>query len=150
MIGEFLYAELGNNYREPELARALRKSKALSMDINPGINPLSANVLEPSNAAQMGYGINIKLYGSGFDANSEFIAWTRAALDGADVPWQTTAYKVARGGGGTLGREIARYNVDTIDFGVPVLSIHTPYSVSDKSDVYSLYRGIIAFHSHKQ
>lgn len=148
MIGEFLYAELGSKYREPELARALRKSKALSMDVNPGINPISMAVLEPSNAAKMGYGINIKLYGSGYDANSEFIAWTRAALDGANVPWQTTAYKVARGGGGTLGREIARYNIDTIDFGVPVLSIHTPYSVSDKSDVYSLYRGVIAFHMH--
>ncbi len=150
MIGEFLYAELGKGYREPELARTLRKSKALSMDVNPGINPLSTSVLEPSNAAKMGYGINIKLYGSGFDANSEFIAWTRAALDGANVAWQTTAYKVARGGGGTLGREIARYNVDTIDFGVPVLSIHTPYSVSDKSDVYSLYKGIIAFHTYEK
>lgn len=150
MIGEFLYAELGSKYREPELARVFRKSKALSIDVNPGINPISVGVLEPSNAAKVGYGINIKLYGSGYDANSEFIAWTRAALDGANVPWQTTAYKVARGGGGTLGREIARYNIDTIDFGVPVLSIHSPYSVSDKSDVHSLYRGIKAFHMHEK
>ena len=71
-------------------------------------------------------------------------------LDDAGVPWQTSTYKVARGGGGTLGREIARYNIETIDFGVPVLSIHTPYSVSDKSDVYNLYRGVIAFHMHRK
>ncbi len=150
MIGEFLYAELGGKYREPELARLFIKSKALSIDVNPGINPISLGVLEPSNAANLSFGINIKLYGSGYNANSEFIAWTRAALDEAGVAWQTTAYKVGRGGGGTLGREIAHYNIDTIDFGVPVLSMHSPYSVSDKSDVYSLYQGIKAFHSYKK
>lgn len=148
MIGEFLYAELGSKYREPELARVFRKSKALSMDVNPAVNPMSMGAWEIGNAPKVGHGINMKLYGRGFDANSEFIAWTRAALDDAGVPWQTSTYKVARGGGGTLGREIARYNIDTIDFGVPVLSIHTPYSVSDKSDVYNLYRGVIAFHMH--
>ena len=150
MIGEFLYAELGSKYREPELARVFRKSKALSMDVNPAVNPMSMGAWEMGNAPKIGHGINMKLYGRGFDANSEFIAWTRAALDEAEVPWQTSTYKVARGGGGTLGREIARYNIATIDFGVPVLSIHTPYSVSDKSDVYNLYRGITAFHMQRK
>jgi len=149
LIGELLFAEMGDKYRQPHLTRALRASKALSIDVNGGINPMSPGAWETSNAPKIGHGINIKLYGRGFDANSEFIAWTRAALDGADVPWQTTTYKVGRAGGGTLGRELARYNIDTIDFGVPVLSIHTPYAVSDKMDVLALRDGVKAFIEHQ-
>ena len=149
LIGEVLFAEMGNTYRQPHLTRALRASKALSIDVNGGINPINPGAWEASNAPKIGHGINIKLYGRGFDANSEFIAWTRAALDGAEVPWQTTTYKVGRAGGGTLGRELARYNIDTIDFGVPVLSIHTPYAASDKMDVLALRNGIKAFAEHK-
>ena len=145
LIGELLYAELGDAYRQPLLTRALRASKALSIDVNGGINPISPGAWEASNAPKVGHGINFKLYGRGFDANSEFIAWTRAALDSVGVPWQTTTYKVGRAGGGTLGRELARYNIDTIDFGVPVLSIHTPYAVSDKMDVLALRNAVKAF-----
>ncbi|TNE67825.1 MAG: aminopeptidase 1 [Alphaproteobacteria bacterium] len=150
LIGEMLFAEAGDQYRQPMLARALRASKALSIDVNPGVNPMNPGVWELSNAPRLGYGVNIKLYGRGFNANSEFIAWTRAALDEKKVPWQTTTYKVGRAGGGTLGGEIARYNVDTIDFGVPVLSIHTPYAVSDKLDVMALRDGIAAFLQYKR
>jgi aspartyl aminopeptidase len=148
LIGELLYAELGSKYRQPLLTRALRTSKALSIDVNGGINPISPGAWEAGNAPKLGHGVNIKLYGRGFDANSEFIAWTRAALDTANVPWQTTTYKVGRAGGGTLGRELARYNIDTIDFGVPVLSIHTPYAVSDKMDVLALRNAVKAFVEH--
>jgi len=149
LIGELLFAEMGDKYRQPLLARALRASKALSIDVNAGINPLSPGAWEAGNAPRVGHGINIKLYGRGFDANSEFIAWTRAALDSKNVPWQTTTYKVGKAGGGTLGRELSRYNIDTIDFGVPVLSIHTPYSVSDKMDVLALRDGVKAFIEHR-
>jgi len=145
LIGELLYAEAGVGYRQPMLGRAMRASKALSIDVNPGVNPMSPGAWELSNAPKLGFGVNIKLYGRGFDANSEFIAWTRAALDKADVAWQTTTYKVGRAGGGTLGRELSRYNIDTIDFGVPVLSIHTPAAVSDKMDVAALKDGVAAF-----
>ncbi|WP_417451005.1 aminopeptidase 1 [Kordiimonas sp.] len=148
LIGELLYAELGDNYRQPHLARALRASKALSIDVNPGVNPMSPGAWELTNAPRLGFGVNIKLYGRGFNANSEFTAWTRAALDARKVPWQTSTYKVGRAGGGTLGSELARYNIDTIDFGVPVLSIHTPYAVSDKMDVLALKDAIAAFISH--
>ena len=149
LIGELLYAEIGEKYRQPLLTRALRASKALSIDVNGGINPINPGAWEGGNAPKIGHGINFKLYGRGFDANSEFIAWTRAALDGAEVPWQTTTYKVGRAGGGTLGRELARYNIDTIDFGVPVLSIHTPYAVSDKMDVLALKNAVKAFIEYK-
>jgi len=145
LIGELLYAEVGESYRQPMLARAFRASKALSIDVNPGVNPMNPGAWELTNAPRLGFGVNIKLYGRGFNANSEFIAWTRAALDDTKVAWQTTTYKVGRAGGGTLGSELARYNIDTIDFGVPVLSIHTPYAVSDKMDVLALKDGIAAF-----
>ncbi|WP_262689982.1 zinc-binding metallopeptidase family protein [Kordiimonas aestuarii] len=148
LVGELLYAEVGDSYRQPLLARTLRASKALSIDVNPGVNPMSPGVWELTNAPRLGFGVNIKLYGRGFNANSEFTAWTRAALDERKVPWQTTTYKVGRAGGGTLGSELAHYNIDTIDFGVPVLSIHTPYAVSDKMDVLALKEGITAFISY--
>lgn len=149
LIGELLYAEAGHTYRQPMLTRALRTSRALSIDVNPGVNPMNPGAWELTNAPRLGQGVNIKLYGRGFDAGSEYIAWVRAALDEKKVPWQTTTYKVGRAGGGTLGRELARYNIDTIDFGVPVLSIHTPYAVSDKMDVLALKNGISAFLSYK-
>ncbi len=149
LIGELLYAETGNDYRQPMLTRALRASKALSIDVNPGVNPMNPGAWELTNAPKLGHGINIKLYGRGFDAGSEFIAWVRAALDDKNIAWQTSTYKVGRAGGGTLGGELARYNIDTIDFGVPVLSIHTPYAVSDKMDVLALRNGIEAFLTHK-
>jgi len=145
LIGEMLYGQVGDTYRQPLFTRALRSSKALSIDVNPGVNPMNPGVWELSNAPRLGYGVNIKLYGKGFNADSDYIAWTRAALDAAHVPWQTTTYKVGRAGGGTLGVELARHNIDTIDFGVPVLSIHTPYAVSDKLDVLALKDGISAF-----
>ncbi len=149
-ISEILLKEQGSKFRQPMVGRALRRSKALSIDVNPGVNPMSAAAWEMGNAPKLGYGINIKLYGRGFDANSEMIAWTRDALDTAGVPWQTTTYKVGRAGGGTLGNELSQQNIDTIDFGVPVMSIHTPYAVSDKQDVWSLKRAIEAFMLHER
>jgi len=150
LISEILYADAGEAYRQPMLGRALRASKALSIDVNPGVNPMDPNAWELSNAPRLGFGVNIKLYGRGIDANSEFIAWTRAALDRADVPWQTTTYKVGRAGGGTLGKELSRYNIDTIDFGVPVLSVHTPMAVSDKLDGLALRDAVSAFISYQR
>ncbi|GHF22403.1 putative M18 family aminopeptidase 1 [Kordiimonas sediminis] len=145
LIGNLLYAEIGDAYRQPILSGTFAQSKALSIDVNPGVNPMNPSAWELGNAPHLGGGVNIKLYGRGFDANSELIAWTRAALDANDVPWQTSTYKVGKAGGGTLGRELARQNIDTIDFGAPVLSIHTPYAVSDKLDLLAMKDGIKAF-----
>jgi aspartyl aminopeptidase len=92
--------------------------------------------------------VNLKLYGQGNTANSEFIAWTRQLLDSNDVPWQTVTYKVGVGGGGTIGGEFSAQNIEVIDFGVPLLSIHTPYAVSSKVDVYSLYQAALAFFAY--
>ena len=148
LLSRLLYAQLEEDYREPLFRSALRQTKFISIDVNPGINPMNPGVWEPGNAPKLGYGVNLKLYGQGNTANSEFIAWTRQLLDSNDVPWQTVTYKVGVGGGGTIGGEFSAQNIEVIDFGVPLLSIHTPYAVSSKVDVHSLYRAALAFYAY--
>ncbi len=144
-VAGLLSRKLGTDYREVALKQTLRNSKMVSIDVNPGINPKNPGAWEGGNAPKLGYGVNIKLYGQGNTANSEYIAWTRNYLDKAKVPWQTTTYKVGVAGGGTIGGEFSRQDMEVIDFGVPVLSIHTPYSISSKVDLYSLYQASSAF-----
>ena len=91
--------------------------------------------------------MNLKLYGGGFNANSEVIAWTRGYLDAAGIPWQTATYK-GRASGGTIGNSLSRRNMEVIDYGVPLLSIHSTYSVSAKIDVYMLYRAMETFYRY--
>ena len=147
LLSRVLYAELGESYREPIFRQALRATRFISIDVNPGVNPQNPGAWELGNAPKLGYGVNLKLYGQGNNANSEFVAWTRALLDDNEVPWQTITYKVGSAGGGTIGGEFSSQNIEVIDFGVPLLSIHTPFAVSSKVDVYSLYRAAMAFYA---
>ncbi|MEZ5492794.1 MAG: aminopeptidase 1 [Gammaproteobacteria bacterium] len=146
LLSRLLLAELGDSYREPHLRTAMRNTRFVSIDVNPGINPMNPGAWEIGNAPKLGYGVNLKLYGQGNNANSEFIAWTRALLDANQVPWQTSTYKVGSAGGGTIGGIFSSQNNEVIDFGVPLLSIHTPFAVSSKIDVYNLYRAAAAFY----
>ncbi len=150
LLSRLLHAELGDAYREPLFRRALRRTRFVSIDVNPGVNPMNPGAWEPGNAPRLGYGVNLKLYGRGNNANSEFVAWTRALLDRAGVPWQTATYKVGAAGGGTIGGEFSSRNIEVIDFGVPLLSIHTPFAVSSKVDLHSLYRAAVAFYAHRE
>ncbi|MDG1995092.1 MAG: hypothetical protein P8J14_01235, partial [Emcibacteraceae bacterium] len=140
LISRLIEAKKGDDMRETYVRRALSNSRMISIDVNPGINPMRPNAWEPLNGPRLGYGVNLKLYGRGFNANSEYIAYIRKTLDDVNVPWQTATYKVGVGGGGTIGGEFSRQDMNVIDFGVPVLSIHTPYAVSAKVDVWNLYR----------
>ena len=149
LLSRLLYAELGSDYREPLFRQALRATKFISIDVNPGVNPMNPGAWELGNAPKLGYGVNLKLYGQGNTANSEFMAWTRALLDGNQVPWQTATYKVGSAGGGTIGGEFSSQNIEVIDFGVPLLSIHTPYAVSSKLDVFSLFEAARAFYAYR-
>ncbi|PHS28320.1 MAG: peptidase M18 [Robiginitomaculum sp.] len=145
LYSDLLLEQMGDRYREPYLRRALRASRVVSTDVNPGINPIWPSAWEAGNAPRHSQGVNLKVYGKGNNANSEYIAWIRAMLDDAGIPWQTATYKVGKGGGGTLGGELSHYNMDVVDFGVPVLSIHTPYAISSKVDLYWLYKANAAF-----
>jgi len=150
LLSRLLYSELGEDYREPVFRKSLRNTKFISIDVNPGVNPMNPGAWELGNAPKLGYGVNLKLYGQGNTANSEFVAWTRKLLDDNEVPWQTVTYKVGSAGGGTIGGEFSSQNIEVIDFGVPLLSIHTPYAVSSKVDVYSLYEAAKAFFEYSE
>jgi len=82
----------------------------------------------------------IKKYGAGFDANSEFIAKIRALLDKNGIAWQTQTPKVDGYSGGTIGGYLSMEEMEVIDMGVPLLSMHAPVEMSSKVDVWSFYR----------
>lgn len=130
----------------------LSRSKCFSADVNCAYDPTYPDVTEKSNTAQLNHGVVITKYtGSGGkggtnDASAEYMAWVRALLGDAGVLWQTGELgKVDVGGGGTVAKFIAELNVDTVDLGVPVLSMHAPFEVVSKIDVYSTYRAFKAF-----
>ncbi|MCO4798687.1 MAG: hypothetical protein KC484_05710 [Colwelliaceae bacterium] len=148
LISGLLYNEQGDKYNGYTLRKALRNTKVISADVNPGVNPTWSSVWELGNAPRLGNGINLKLYGGGFNANSEYIAWTRNYLDNSNIKWQTSTYK-GKSRGGTIGSDLSDDNMEVIDFGVPILSIHSPYAVGSKVDLYSLYKAMSVFYSHK-
>lgn len=148
LMSELLFRERGSDYSDYDLRRALKKTKVVSADVNPGVHPTWPQVWEAGNAPRLGHGINLKLYGGGFNANSEYIAWNRAYLDAADIAWQTATYK-GRASGGTIGNSLSKDNMEVIDYGVPVLSIHSTYAVSSKVDVHMLYRAMSAFYQYR-
>ena len=147
LMAELIHRQKGDDYSDIDIRRALRATRVVSSDVNPGIHPTYPGVWESGNAPRLGHGVNLKLYGGGFNANSEFIAWNRAYLDDAGVAWQTATYK-GRASGGTIGNSLSRRNMEVIDYGVPLLSIHSTYAVSSKVDVYMLYRAMDAFYRY--
>ena len=139
-------AERGKAYTDLDLREALRRAEAVSADTNDGINPVIPQTSEPSNAARLGFGVTIKKYGAGFDANSEFIARVRAILDKNGIPWQTQTPRVEGYSGGTIGGFLSSQEMEVIDMGVPLLSMHSPFEMSSKVDVWCLYRFMLAFY----
>ncbi len=136
----------------PALVRA--RSKCLSADVSAGYDPNFPEVYEKMNSAFVGCGTIFTKYtgsggkGSTNDANPEFIAWLRAAMDKYGVVWQSAELgKVDAGGGGTVAKFIAQHNIETIDLGVAVIAMHAPYEVVAKVDVYETHRAINAFYS---
>ena len=139
-------------YSDLKLRRALKNSKMLSADVNAGYDPLYAEVFEKNNSAYVGKGAAISKYtgsrgksGSN-DANAEYVALVRKIMDDADVTWQTAELgKVDVGGGGTIAYLMAKYGMNVIDSGVPVLSMHAPWEIISKADLYEALKGYIAF-----
>jgi len=147
LMSELIHRQRGDAYSDYDLRKALRKTKVISSDVNPGVHPAYPDVWEAGNAPRLGFGVNLKLYGGGFNANSEYIAWNRAYLDAAGVAWQTATYK-GRASGGTIGKSLSKDNMEVIDYGVPVLSIHSTYAISSKADVHMLFRAMDAFYGY--
>jgi aspartyl aminopeptidase len=134
------------------LRRALAASRMLSSDVSAGVDPAYSSVFESKNAAYLGHGLVFNKYtgargksGSN-DARAEYIASLRAIMEGAGVTFQTAELgRVDAGGGGTIAYIPARFGMDVIDSGVAVLSMHSPWEVTSKADIYEAYRGYIAF-----
>lgn len=130
----------------------LQASKCLSADVNAGFDPTFPDVLEKKNAAFVGMGTVLTKFtgsrgkGGTNDANAEFVGEIRTLFDKNKVIWQTGELgKVDVGGGGTVAKYIANLGVDTVDLGVPVLSMHAPFEVTSKNDVYMTYKAFAAF-----
>ena len=148
LMSSLLYNQKGEKYNDYQLRKMLRNTKVISADVNPGVNPTWPGVWELGNAPRLGQGINLKLYGGGFNANSEYMAWTRNYLDNHKIKWQTSTYK-GKASGGTIGSDLSNDNMEVVDFGVPILSIHSPYAIGSKVDLYSLYKAMSAFYQEK-
>ena len=137
-----------------KLRHVMRKSICLSADVNAAFDPTYASAFEPNNACYINNGAVITKYtGSGgkystSDASAEYMAQVRKILDDKKVLWQTGELgKVDGGGGGTIAKFVANLNADVVDLGVPVLSMHAPFEVVSKLDVYETYRALFEFYS---
>jgi len=139
-------------YSDRLLRSCLAKSKMLSADVNAAVDPNFEGTHDKLNAAYLGKGLAIlKFSGSrgksgASDAHAEFVGEIRRLFNENQIPWHTTELgAVDKGGGGTIAMMIANLGVDVIDVGVPVLSMHAPYEVVSKVDVYAAYRGYHVF-----
>ncbi len=131
---------------------ALRNSWCLSADVNACYDPIFPEVYEKQNSSLLNHGAIITKYTGArgksgtSDASAEFMGKIRALLNENEVTWQIGELgKVDQGGGGTVAQYIAKLNIDVVDLGVPVLSMHAPYEVVSKLDVYSTYEACLAF-----
>ncbi len=134
----------------------LSNSECLSADVNAAFDPTFPDVLEKNNAAFINHGVAVTKYTGSrgkagtSDASAEFFGRIRNLLDKKGVIWQTGELgKVDMGGGGTVAAYIANLNVDVIDVGVPVLSMHAPFEIVSKIDVFMAYKAFSAFLSSK-
>ena len=127
-------------------------SKMLSSDVDAGFDPIYAYVSDTANAGYLGRGITLNKYtgargkSGASDANAEYVAWIRNILEKNEIKYQVSELgKVDIGGGGTIAYILANKGTDVIDCGVPVLSMHAPYEVTSKYDIYSAYKTYEAF-----
>ena len=128
------------------------KSKCLSADVNAAYDPNFRDVCEPLNSTYLSCGAGITKFtgargksGSN-DASAEFVGEIRKLFNDNGVIWQTGELgRVDVGGGGTVAKFVANMNIDTVDIGVPVIAMHSPYEVISKADIYEAYLAFKAF-----
>lgn len=132
------------------------RSKCVSADVTAGYDPAYAEVYEKRNSSYISCGASVTKYhgargkSSTNDASAEMVGYLRDALEGENVVYQTGELgRIDIGGGGTVAMFIANLGIDTIDMGVPVLSMHAPYELISKADLYSMYRAMLAFCNKK-
>ena len=150
MVAEVM--NLTGEYSSLLLRRALANSKMLSSDVTAGHDPNHASVLEKNNAAYFGKGVVFMKYtgsrgksGSN-EANAEYMAELRRIMEENNVTWQTAELgTIDLGGGGTIAYILANYGMEVIDCGVPVHSMHAPWEITSKADLYEMRKAYVAF-----
>ena len=155
LVFDYFISEILNKVGEnrPDLIRKVFcNSRMLSSDVDAGFDPIYASVSDTKNAGYLGKGIALVKYtgargkSGASDANAEFVAEIRNMMETNKIAYQLTELgKVDIGGGGTIAYILANKGVDVIDCGVPVLSMHAPYEVTSKFDVYCAYETYNAF-----
>ena len=150
VVAELIAATQGESFLATR--RCLQNSSMLSSDVSAGYDPLYPDAFEKRSSAFLSRGMTFNKFtgsrgkGGSNDANAEYVAKIRAIMDDANVSYQFCELgKVDVGGGGTIAYIMAKYGMDVIDSGVALLSMHAPYEVSSKADVYEAYRGYRAF-----
>ena len=151
MIAEVI-AKAEPVYSELILRRCLSNSNMLSSDVNAAYDPLNSGLYDKDNASVLGGGITFQKYtgargkSGASDANPEFIAKVRAAMDENKVRYQMAELgKVDQGGRGTIAYHAAKYGMNVLDAGVAVLSMHAPWEITSKEDIIQAYNGNKAF-----
>ena len=144
--------ELAGIHGELALRRCLRESDMLSSDVSAGFDPTFASAFEAKNASYLGRGLTFNKFTGGRgksgsnDADAEYVAKVRRVMDEGGVHFQTAELgRVDVGGGGTIAYILALYGMSVIDCGVPVLSMHSPWEITSKADIYEAYRGYCSF-----
>ena len=144
---EEISKSLGGN---PNVVRA--NSMCLSADVSAGYDPMYPEVYEKRNSAIVNCGVVMNKYTGGGgksstnDASSEYVGYIRKLFADAGIVWQTAELgKIDAGGGGTVAMYIANQNINTVDLGVPVLSMHAPLEVIAKNDLYETHKAFVAF-----
>lgn len=144
--------ELAGVHGELALRRCLRESDMLSSDVSAGFDPTFASAFEAKNASYLGRGLTFNKFTGGRgksgsnDADAEYVAKVRRVMDEGGVHFQTAELgRVDVGGGGTIAYILALYGMSVIDCGVPVLSMHSPWEITSKADIYEAYRGYCSF-----
>lgn len=143
------------NINRPNLLdKVLCNSKMLSADVDAGLDPIYVSVADLNNACYLNRGVGMNKYtgvagkSNASDANAEFLAYVRNIFESNNVDYQMAELgKVDKGGGGTIAYILANKGVDVVDCGVGVLSMHAPYEVTSKYDVYQAYKGYTAFYN---
>ncbi len=130
-------------------------SKCLSADVSAAFDPNFGDVFEKRNSSLLSCGVVLTKYTGArgksgtSDASAEYIGWLRGIMERDDVVWQAGELgKVDVGGGGTVAKFIAKHNIEVVDLGVPVISMHAPYEIISKVDLYEAHRAFAAFNKY--
>lgn len=151
-VATFLRSVIRELDPKADIDSVMLKSKVISADVNAAVTPNYTDVFELKNASTLGHGIVMsKFTGHGGkysanDASAEYVGEIRSLLNKNNIPWQTAELgKVDTGGGGTVAKYFSRLGMEVIDLGPAVMSMHAPYEVTSKVDIYSSYLAYLAF-----